>query len=107
MRVLIAALVLLLALPAGAQAQVEPEYSLDATGEIQIAPDGSVHSYKLDKGQKPMVEQALDKSIRHWRFEPITVEGRPVIAQTRADHAAGAAGRQWRLRAESQQCAVR
>jgi len=82
-RVLIAALVLLLALPAGAQAQAEPEYSLDATGEIQIAPDGSVHSYKLDKGQKPMVEQALDKSIRHWRFEPITVEGRPVIAQTR------------------------
>lgn len=83
MRILIAALVLSLALPAWAQRQAAAEYSLQATGELQIAGDGSLLSYKLDKGQKPAIEQALDKSIRNWRFEPITVDGRAVIARTR------------------------
>lgn len=82
MRIVIATLALLLAFPAPAQ-KVDPSYSLDATGTIEIAPDGTVHSYKLDKGQKHLVEQALDKGVRSWRFEPVTVDGRPVIARTR------------------------
>lgn len=72
-----------LAAPAAAQRQAQAAFSLDATGDLEIAADGSVHAYKLDKDQKPTIQEALDKSIRSWRFTPITVEGRPVIASTR------------------------
>lgn len=72
---------LLTPLPVLSQSTVE--YSLDATGTIEIGPDGAVRDYRLDKGQKPAVAAALDKSIRGWRFEPILVDGRAVIATTR------------------------
>jgi len=73
---------LLASLPALAQG-TGLEYSLDATGTIEIGPDGAVLDYRLDKGQKPAVAAALDQSIRGWRFEPILVDGRAVIATTR------------------------
>lgn len=57
--------------------------SMTVTGHIEIAPDGSLHTYQLDKGLSPAVEQLVEKNLRQWRFEPITVEGRPVIARTR------------------------
>lgn len=83
MKALIVMVALALSLPVAAQRPAEREFSLNATGDIEIAADGTVHTYKLDKGQKPLIEQALDKSIRGWRFEPILVDGRPVIAKTR------------------------
>lgn len=72
---------LLTSLPALSQSTVE--YSLDATGTIEIGPDGAVLDYRLDKGQTPAVAAALDQSIRGWRFEPILQDGRAVIATTR------------------------
>lgn len=75
-------LALLAALPALSQSS-EVEYSMDAAGTIDIGPDGAVLDYRLDKGQKPAVAAALDQSIRGWRFEPILVDGRAVIATTR------------------------
>ncbi|MBW3549733.1 MAG: energy transducer TonB [Proteobacteria bacterium] len=76
------ALTLSLAPPAPAQEQLAV-YRLEAAGRIEIAPDGSVHDLQLEAGHKATVAQALTKSIRGWRFEPITQDGKPVIASTR------------------------
>lgn len=75
-------LALLASLPARSQSSAV-EYSMDAAGTIDIGPDGAVLDYRLDKNQKPDVAAALDQSIRGWRFEPILVDGRAVIATTR------------------------
>ena len=61
----------------------QPEYSMQVTGDLEVAADGSVHGYTLDEGLKPKVEELVAASIDRWKFEPILVEGRPVIARTR------------------------
>lgn len=66
-----------------AQSTVEPTYEITASGDIEIGPDGRVHHYELDQGQPAPIEEALAKSIAQWRFEPVLIEGRPVIAVTR------------------------
>ena len=78
---------LLLVLPFASLAAPAPaaqrEYSMQVTGDIEVAPDGSVHGYTLDEGLKPEVQELVAASIDRWKFEPILVEGRPVIARTR------------------------
>lgn len=59
------------------------EYSIQLTGDIEVAPDGSVHAYTLDEGLKPVVEKLVSANIESWKFQPILVDGRPVIARTR------------------------
>lgn len=61
-----------------------PSYHLSADGDIYIAPDGTVIDYKLDsKDLAPEVAKLVDARIRRWRFEPIRLDGKPVIAKTR------------------------
>jgi hypothetical protein len=81
----IAVLLLSLLLPAVAQAQrgVDPELSIDVTGHIEIGPDGGLHMLELDKGLSPSIERLVEQNLRQWQFEPVTVDGRPVIARTR------------------------
>lgn len=83
MRIAIIVLALLLPLAAHAEEQPLSVFELRATGDIEIGPQGEVHSYKLDGGLSPPVEKLVEQSIRQWRFEPITVNGNPVIAATR------------------------
>lgn len=80
----IAFFLLILFLPvAHAQQGAKPELSMTVTGHIEIGPDGNLHTYRLDEGITPAVEQAVAQNLRSWSFEPITVDGRPVIAKTR------------------------
>lgn len=83
--IVIAALFLLATAPSAVAATLpaNAEYSINLTGDIEIAPDGSVHSYALDDGLKPQVQKLVSTSIEGWRFEPILVDGRAVIARTR------------------------
>ncbi|KIQ97338.1 hypothetical protein TI01_1130 [Lysobacter sp. A03] len=69
--------------PVAAKEKPAPVYELQATGTIEIGPDGQVAEYHLDKGQPAVIENALGRSIAQWRFEPIVVDGKPVIAKTR------------------------
>lgn len=69
--------------PAQAVEKTAPVYELEATGTIEIGPDGEVFEYQLDKGQPEAIENALGRSIQQWHFEPILVDGNPVIAKTR------------------------
>lgn len=69
--------------PVAAKEKPAPVYELQATGTIEIGPDGKVADYHLDKGQPAAIENALGRNIAQWRFEPIVMDGKPVIAKTR------------------------
>lgn len=60
-----------------------PEYELTATGKIEIGPDGAVHHVELDDGLPKAVKQLIDANVATWKFEPVRVDGRAVIASTR------------------------
>lgn len=51
-------------------------------GRIQIGPDGSVVDYRLSHDVPAPVEEVLQSTVRAWRFEPVLVDGRAVIAET-------------------------
>lgn len=68
--------------PADAVEKAAPVYEIDASGTIEIGPDGRVFDHQLDKSQPGAIGQALARSIEQWRFEPILVDGKPVIAKT-------------------------
>lgn len=81
-----------------------PEYDLTATGQIEIGPDGAVHALELDEGLPKSVRQLVDASVAKWKFEPVTVNGRAVIARTRLTiqlAALPAGGDDYRLEVES------
>jgi hypothetical protein len=70
-------------LPALLAAAEPNQYVLSATGSVEIGPDGAVHDYALDNELAPPIAAAIDRHVRGWRFEPVTVDGRPVIAKSR------------------------
>lgn len=87
MRTFAFVLAVLMALPlfAGEPAALQKDaLQLERTvsGDIEIGPDGGVHDYTLDDELTPALAAALDKSIRGWHFQPITADGRPVIAKS-------------------------
>lgn len=62
----------------------QPEFTMTAPGTLEIGPDGRVRTWRMDSHKLgDGVEALLQKNIEQWRFEPVRVEGRPVIAQTR------------------------
>lgn len=66
-----------------AQAQKgKPILELNASGELQIAPDGHVSDYKLNGKLTPEVADLIDKNVRRWTFEPVLVDGKAVSAKT-------------------------
>jgi hypothetical protein len=72
-----------LALAAGADAvRKQAQASMLVTGSIVVAPDGSVNSYAIDHVEKlpPVVVELLGKNVPTWKFEPVCVEGKPVLA---------------------------
>ena len=77
---IIIALLLFVALPAVAG---DERFDLHAVGVIDVAPDGSVHDYELETRLPPRVAGLVDQTVRGWKFHPILVDGRPVIATTR------------------------
>jgi hypothetical protein len=60
-----------------------PEFGLTASGDIEIGTDGQVVSYRLDPGLSESVQDLVEKSVARWRFEPIVVDGRPMVGKTR------------------------
>lgn len=73
----------LLLLPLASMAAPPMVYEMDAVGDIEIGPDGAVKDYRIDGKLPAGVAQAVDKNVRLWKFEPILVDGKPVIATTR------------------------
>jgi hypothetical protein len=55
---------------------------MDAEGEVQIAPDGSVSDYRLQSKLGSPISDAIDRNVRGWHFQPVVIEGRAVTART-------------------------
>ena len=80
-RVLCAAF--LMAVAGMAHAADDPVLDLVAIGMLEVGPDGSVHDYTLENDLDPAIATLVDRTVRGWAFEPVLVEGKPVIAVTR------------------------
>jgi hypothetical protein len=57
-------------------------YEMNADGAVQIAPDGHVSEYKLGGNLQPAVAALVKRAVMGWHFEPIVVDGKPVVAKT-------------------------
>ena len=59
------------------------EASMVVTGTIEVNPDGSVHGYSLDAKDKipPEIVQLVDQTVTPWKFKPVLVDGKPVLAK--------------------------
>lgn len=66
-----------------AHAKDAPVLDLVAIGTLEVGPDGSVRDYTLETELDPDVATLVDRTVREWRFEPVLVDGEPVIAVTR------------------------
>jgi hypothetical protein len=83
---LLICLVIFAALAANAgDASRRMEASMLVTGWIEVSPDGSVHDYTLDHMDKlpPTVVSLIAKTIAAWKFKPVLINGKPVLAKTR------------------------
>lgn len=60
----------------------KPILEMSAAGEVQIAPDGHVSAYTLRSKFDPVVAGLIEKNVLGWHFEPILVDGKPVVAKT-------------------------
>lgn len=59
-----------------------PMVEMSAVGEVQIAPDGSVSDYRLQSKLTPAIAELVDRGVRRWHFQPVLVDGKPVVAKT-------------------------
>lgn len=55
---------------------------MNAEGEVQIAPDGSVSDYRLQSKLGSPISDVIDRNVRGWHFQPVIIDGRAVIART-------------------------
>lgn len=55
---------------------------MDVDGEVQIATDGHVSDYRLTTKLEPAVADLVERSTRGWKFEPVLIDGKPVLAKT-------------------------
>jgi protein TonB len=71
--------------------RVDPQYPPDASArhiqglvalDIQIGADGAVHNIAVVEGD-PVLAGAAVQAVRQWRYQPYSVDGRPVEMQTR------------------------
>lgn len=78
------ALLLALLLPVAATAEKPvPTFELQVDGAISIGPDGRVLDYEPKSDLSPAIAKIVGDQVRSWTFEPVLVDGRPVIAETR------------------------
>ena len=87
-RLLLGLLCLLLAgaaLASGPTVRERVEASMVVTGTIKVAPDGTVAGYTLDRAERiaPTVIEVIRKAVTRWTFEPVLLDGKPVIAKAR------------------------
>ena len=65
-----------------ATAQGESVLTLRVDGELTISPEGGVADYQLRTKLDPQVEALVKRAVPKWRFKPILVDGKPVIAKS-------------------------
>lgn len=73
-----------LLLPGSAWAGPTVQADMTITGHIEIAADGSVTGYQLDRASRipPAAKALVAKAAHTWRFEPVRVNGKAVPAKS-------------------------
>lgn len=61
-------------------AQGEAVLTLRVDGELSIDPQGKVADYRISTKLDPQLERLVRRAVPSWRFKPILVDGKPVIA---------------------------
>jgi len=79
---MLAAGLILAIVPLAHANQASPVLDMDATGEVQIAPDGHVSDYRLQSQLAPEIATLVDRNVRAWQFKPIVINGAAVTAKT-------------------------
>ncbi len=61
------------------------EMNMLLSGTIDVKPDGSVASYHIDQGDSlpEGVTRLIANNVPNWTFEPVLVDGMPVLARAR------------------------
>lgn len=59
------------------------DIEMEVGGKIAVGPDGLVRDYTLTSKLPAAVAELVERNVRSWKFEPILVDGKPVIAETR------------------------
>ncbi len=71
--------------------RVEPQYPADASArriqglvtlDVQVGADGAVHNVSVVQGD-PVLAEAAVEAVMQWRYQPYSVNGRPVERKTR------------------------
>lgn len=65
-----------------AAAEKAPTLEMSADGEVGIGVDGKVTAVRMTGALSPHVADLVEKAVRGWTFEPIVIDGRPVVAKT-------------------------
>ena len=60
------------------------ELEVEVVGDLEVGPDGAVRSYAVTSELAPVFADIVAREVKKWTFEPIEVDGKPVIAETRA-----------------------
>ena len=62
----------------------QAQFSILLQGTVDIDPGGGVAGYSIEGMKKlaPSIVGMLEKQISQWKFEPVLVDGKPVVAQT-------------------------
>jgi len=79
---LLAAACLISAMAPALAGQSAPTLEMSADGEVQIGVDGHVTDYRLQSKLPDALARLIDHDVRGWRFEPVLVDGVPVVAKT-------------------------
>jgi len=69
--------------PAAVRKRVEA--SMLVTGTIEVAPDGTVSGYTLDRAKDlpPVATDIIGKTAPRWTFQPVLLNGKPVAAKAK------------------------
>jgi hypothetical protein len=81
-RIVLAAITAAFAATVGAETQKPAFYELSAKGEVQIAQDGHVGDYRSKSKLPPSIAALVSKNVLAWRFDPVLVDGKAVVAKT-------------------------
>lgn len=63
-------------------AKGEAVLTLRVDGQLSIDPQGNVVDYQISTKLEPQVEKLVRRAVPGWRFKPIHLDGKPVIAQS-------------------------
>lgn len=58
-------------------------FEMNVRGGIEIGPEGRITAHSLRGKVSPFVRDLIAKQLQQWQFQPVEIDGRPVIAKTK------------------------